>query len=160
MLSGIFRVIYFQGKFREWRRFPVTKWKLALKAGFTHVQGQLAFHLNFQFSGEVFTSFFCTMCSLVVFGASLTILKQTSKRGPGRGSTFFLLTFKAHGRNSWLIEVRGERMESRGQSRGIHGAALLKMSLGWAAPRRPGYYSIQGWFYAMHMLMIWDVFGM
>lgn len=118
------------------------------------VQGQLAFQLNFKFSSEVLHPFFCTMWSLVVFGWTLTDYSQTNKQtGAREGSTFFLLTFKAQGRNSLLIEVRGGRIKSRGQSQGFHRAALLK-SLGWAVLHWPGYYSVQGCFYAMHMLMM------
>lgn len=42
------------------------------------------------------------------------ILKQTNEEG---GLKFLLLTFRAHGRNSSLIEVKGDRRESRGQAK-------------------------------------------
>lgn len=66
----------------------------------------------------------------VVYGClwNLPGYSQTNKQRGGGGverGTFFLLTFKAHGRNSLLIEVRGERMESRGHSQGFRRVDLL-----------------------------------
>lgn len=60
---------------------------------------------------------------------------QTNKwRG---GLKFLLPTFKAHGRNSSLIEVKGERRESRGWAKGSTGqlrnaAALESVVLFWS----------------------------
>ena len=43
------------------------------------------------------------------------------------GLKFLLPTFKAHGRNSSVIEVKGERRESRGRAKGWTGRATLQM---------------------------------
>lgn len=96
------------------------------------VQGQFRLQLNFKFTGGILHAL---LLSHVVYGClwNLPGYSQTNKQGWGvwgveglsRGGTFFLLTFKAHGRNSLLIEVRGERMESRGHSRGFRRAAVL-----------------------------------
>lgn len=62
-------------------------------------RGQLAFQLNFKFSGEVLH---LLVLHHVVFGCLWTLTDISNKQAIGArgGCTFFLHTFKAHGRNS------------------------------------------------------------